>query len=253
MSAKLINISDPKHHETLAAILAKGGIVGTIWGHHLYFLACNACDVKAVKRLNQLKSRPDDKVFASPGAVEEAEEFADISKSLGLLYAAKKMKMKPLEYLEFLYRKFPLGVELFANKLAPSTITFATPNGRTIWIAGHMGDKYYSGLLSTVRNLRHQGKKIVFAGTSLNLNGENTLTVKDFDNVMEDFSQKIDAISVYSKIKPLKRLRFNTSCSVISFIGSKPRLLRVGCTQISTLKKYIPDLQVDASTPSTRR
>ena len=253
MSAKLVNLSDPNHHKTLAQIMVSGGIVGTIWGHHLYFLACNACDIKAVKRLNLLKGRPVEKVFVSPGAIEEVEEFADITRSKGLSFAAKKMKMKPLKYLEFLFRKFPLGVELFAKPSAPSAVTFATKDGKTIWIAGHMGDKYYSGLLQTVRDLRAKGEKIVFAGTSLNLRGENTLTVKDFDNVVADFGQKIDAISVHPKATNIKRLRFNTSCSVVSFIHSKPQLLRVGCTQISTLKKYIPNLQVDIAASSTRR
>lgn len=251
--AILFKITQPKHHQALADILSKGGIVGAIWGHHLYFLACNACDVDAVKRMNRLKGRAEDQVFACPGAIEEAEEFADIKRSQGLIIAARKMKMKPLKYLEFLYRKFPLGVELYASEKAPSSVTFATDFGKTIWIAGHMADKNYSKLLETVRNLRRSGKNIVFAGTSLNLKGDDTLTVKEFDEVISHFGDKIEALSVHPKGKSLKKLRYSTSCSVVSLINKRPKLLRLGCTKISTLKKYIPDLQVFASPHSTRR
>src|SRR3989344_6860824 len=176
MKAKLLNISDPNHAKTMAEIMFSGGIVGAIWGHHLYFLACNACDAKAVSRMNKLKGRPKDQVFASPGAVEEAEEFGDLEKSRALVSTAKKMHLSPKKYLEFLYKKFPLAVELFAKKSAPNSVVFATSSGKTIWIAGHMADKSYSKFLEYVRNLRKSGKKIVFAGTSLNLKGDNTLT-----------------------------------------------------------------------------
>ena len=253
MKARLIEIIHPKHAETMAEIMLKGGIVGSIWGHHLYFLACNACDSKAVSRMNKIKGRPKDQIFVSPGAVEEAEEFADLEKSLGLRFVTKKMGMKPLKYLEFLFKKFPLGVELFANIQAPSSVIFETAQGKTIWIAAHMGDKAYSKFLETVRNLRVSGEKIIFAGTSLNLAGENTLTVKELDKVITDFGGKVDAISIHPNGTSLKKLRFSTSCSVVSFINKRPKLLRVGCTKVSTLQKYIPGLQIPSSLIYTRR
>ena len=253
MKAKLLKTSDPKHSQTLASIMLKGGIVGALWGHHLYFLACNACDIKAVQRMNLIKGRHKSQVFASPGAVEEAEEFGDLEKSKALIFAAKKKQMSPKAYLEFLYMKFPLAVELFAKKNAPSAVTFATADGNTIWIAGHMTDKIYSDFIEQVRNLRRKGKKIVFAGTSLNLKGENTLTVRELDKAIEDFGEKIDAISVHPGEKTLKKLKFSTSSSAVSFTGVKPKLLRLGCTKITTLKKYIPDLQIPQKFLSTRR
>ena len=253
MRAKLIEITHPKHSETMAEILLQGGIIGAIWGHHLYFLACNGFDKKAVARMNQIKGRPKTQVFASPGAVEEAEEFVDFKKSTALIYTSQKMNMTPRAYLEFLYQKFPLAVELYANSKVPPGITFATENGKTIWIAGHMRDKTYSKLLSAVRNLREQGKKVIFAGTSLNLKGDNTLTVKELDKVVADFGGKIDAIAVHPNYKNLKKLRFSTSSSVVSFIGEQPLLKRIGCTGLNTLKKYIPDLQIDQNLTSTRK
>lgn len=240
--AQLISISHPKHHQTLTRIMLRGGIVGTLWGHHLYFLACNACDIKAVKRMNIIKDRSPDQVFVSPGAVEEVQEFADIKRSRGLINASKKKGMKPLEYIEFLFKKFPLGVELYANDKVPDSVAFVTKNGKTIWIAGHMADKNYSKLLEAVRNLRRAGKNMVFAGTSLNLKGYNTLTVRQFDKVIKDFSDKVDVISVHPNADSLKRVRYATSCSVISFIDKRPQILRVGCTPLNTLKKYIPEL-----------
>lgn len=242
--ALLFCIDDPSHHKSLAQIMLSGGVVGSIWGHHLYFLACNAFDPRAVARMNGIKGRRSDQILVSPGAVEEAEEFADIKKSKGLINASKKVGLLPLEYLEFLFKKFPLGVELYANGSAPSSVTFTTPNGKTIWIAAHMGDKNYSRFLETVRNLRKTGKKIIFAGTSLNLKGENTLTVKEFDKVLADFGDKLDAIAFHPKGKELKKLKFSTSSSVVSFIGKRPKLLRLGCIKIKTLQKYIPDLIV---------
>lgn len=240
--AQLIPTSHPKYHQTLAQILLKGGIVGALWGHHLYFLACNACDTKAVKRMNLVKGRAEDQVFVAPGAIEEAEEFADIKKSRGLSNASKKIGMEPLKYLEFLFKKFPLGVELYAKNSAPSSVTFATKNGKTIWIAGHMADRSYSLLLQTVRSLRRAGKNIVFAGTSLNLKGQDTLTVRQMDKVLKYFSDKIDAISLHPNSDKLKKVKYSTSCSVVSFIKEHPQVLRVGCTPISTLQKYIPEL-----------
>lgn len=249
----LIDITHPKHSERLAEILLNGGVVGAIWGHHLYFLACNACDSRAVARMNSIKGRPKGQVFASPGAVEEAEEFSDFKKNQALLWASKQMKMTPRGYLTYLYRKFPLAVELYANNKAPSAVTFATDSGKTIWIAGHMGDRVYSKFLEVVRSLRKSGHRVVFAGTSLNLPGENTLTVKQLDQVIANFEDKIDAISVHPNADKLKKLRYATSCSAVSFIGSKPRLLRVGCTSLSTLKKYIPGLIIPEEIRSTRR
>ena len=253
MKAKLIEITHPNHSETLAEVIIQGGVVGALWGHHLYFLACNAMDRKAVERMNEIKGRSRTQVFASPGSHEEAEEFADIVKNKALLVSAKKMSMKPLEYLEFLFKKFPLAVELFANSNAPPSVTFSTPRGKTIWIAGHLGDKIYSHFLKTVRNLRRNGKKVVFAGTSLNLKGANTLTVKDFDQVLVDFGDKINALSVYPNAANLSKLKFSTSSSGISFTGLKPRVLRIGATSVLTLKKYIPDLQVPHNISSTRK
>jgi len=244
--AKLISIFHPKHSQTMAEILLKGGIVGALWGHHLYFLACNAYDLTAVKKLNNIKGRPKNQVLVSPGAIEEVEEFVDIKKSNGLFFAAKEMGMKPLAYLEFLFKKFPLGVELFANDQVPSSITFETLAGKTIWLAAHMGDKNYSKLLQAVRQFRREGKNVVFAGTSLNLPGESTLTVKQLDKVIEHFAGKVDAISIHPKGDKLKKLNFSISCSVVSFIGDKPKLLRVGSVSETTLKKYIPDLQISA-------
>ena len=253
MRAKLIKITHLKSSETMAEILCHGGIVGAIWGHHLYFLACNACNKKAVARMNQIKGRPKNQVFASPGAVEEAEEFADFKKSKALIFASQKMNMTPRTYLEFLYRKFPLAVELYANSKVPPSITFVTKTGKTIWIAGHMRDKTYSKLLGAVRNLRKKGKKIIFAGTSLNLRGDNTLTVKEFDRVVTDFGDKVDALAVYPNYKTLKKLCYATSSSVVSFIGKRPELKRLGCSTIETLKKYIPNLEVSSNVTSTRK
>ena len=253
MQAKLIETTHPRHSETLAEILLQGGIIGAIWGYHLYFLACNAFNKKTVEKMNLIKGRDKDQVFASPGAAEEAEEFADFKKSKALNYAARRMGMSPYDYLEFLYHKFPLAVELYANKSAPSSVTFVTENGKTIWIAGHMKDKAYSKLLESVRNLRRQGKKVIFAGTSLNLAGDNTLTVREFDRVVADFTDKIDAIVVHPNYKNLKKLRYSTSCSVVSFINKKPILKRIGCSSIFTLKKYIPDLEISSQVASTRK
>lgn len=237
----------------MAEILLQGGIVGAIWGHHLYFLCCNGFNKKAVARMNQIKGRPETQVFASPGAVEEAEEFVDFKKSQALIYASQKMNMTPRAYLEFLYQKFPLAIELYANSKVPPSVTFATKTGKTIWIAGHMRDKTYSKLLSAVRNLRQQGKKVIFAGTSLNLKGDNTLTVRDFDKVVMDFAEKIDAISIHPNYKNLKKLRYSTSSSVVSFIGKRPILKRLGCSSVVTLKKYIPGLKIGEDLTSTRK
>src|SRR3989344_1403906 len=251
--AKLISITDPNYEHTVANIMLEGGIVGAIWGHHLYFLACNAADPEAVKRLNILKKRPDDQVFASPGAIEEAEEFADFLKNPGLKYAASEMKLSSRDYLEFLFQKFPLAVELVANEKAPKSVTFITANGKTIWVAGHMADKNYSKLLSAVRNLSRNGKNLIFAGTSLNLRGENTLTIKESDQVIEDFGSKLEAIVTHPEAKSLKKVRYGTSCSVVSFTGSRPKLLRLGSVSILTLKKYIPGLLISENLSHTRK
>lgn len=253
MKANLIETTHPKYAKNLAEIMLKGGIVGAIWGHHLYFLACNACNTLAVTRMNRIKGRSDTQVFASPGAVEEAEEFADFKKSKGLIFSSSKMDMSPKNYLEFLFKKFPLAVELIANRKAPESVTFATKNGKTIWIAAHMADKTYSKFLEAVRDLRKSGKKIVFAGSSLNLKGDNTLTVKEFGKVIADFGEKIEAISLHPKRKTLKKLKFSTSSSVVSFVNSKPQLLRLGCSSPEVLKKYIPDLQIPKNLKITRR
>lgn len=241
------------HNKTLAQILLKGGVVGAIWGHHLYFLACNAYSQKAVWRMNKIKGRPQAQVFASPGAVEEAEEFADFQKCKALAFAAKKMKMTPRDYIASLYKKFPITLELFAKDNIPSSVTFAKEHGKTIWIAGHMADRSYSKLLETVRKLRGQGRKIIFAGTSLNIRGNKTLTVREFDKVVEYFGRKLEAISVHPRASSLKKLRYSVSSSVISFIDKRPVLKRLGSTNIDTLKKYVPGLLIPPKISSTRR
>lgn len=251
--ARLINITDPNHHNILAEILLEGGVIGTIWGYHLYFLACNACDEKAVGRMNLIKGRSEGQVCVSPGSVEEVEEFADLQKNSALLYAAKKMNMQPLEYIKFLYNKFPIAFEFYAKENTPSTLTFMKPEGKTIWIAGHIGDKIYSSLLSVVRNLRRNGKAIVFAGTSMNIKGDNTLTVKQLDKIIEDFGDKLDAISVYPKASKLRALKYSTSSSVVSFTSRDPKLLRVGNTSVNTIRKYIPGLQIPIQVNKTRK
>lgn len=253
MKAKLIEVSDLKHAETLANILLEGGVVGALWGYHLYFLACNAFDQKATARMNKIKGRNKLQVLASPGAVEEAEEFAQLQNCRALNFTSKKMGMSPKTYLEFLFKKFPIAVELFANSSAPSTVTFATKDGNTIWIAAHSADKNYSKFLVAVRTLRRSGKNIVFAGTSMNLKGENTLTIRDFDKVIKDFGEKLDAIAVHQKNGKIKKLKFSTSSSVVSFIGNSPKLLRLGAASVVTLKKYIPDLQIPENISTTRR
>lgn len=253
MKARIIKSSDPKHTETLANIMLSGGIVGALWGHHLYFLACNACDLNAVRKMNRIKGRSENQIFASPGAVEEAEEFANFKKSKALIITSKKLKMSPGEYLEFLFKKFPLAVELYAKINVPKTVTFATKGGNTIWIAGHMADKVYSKFLDKVRKLRRGGKKILFAGTSLNLKGDNTLTVKQFDKVVDDFGGKIDAILKHPYDSSLKKLKYSTSASAVSLTGDKPKLLRLGCTNLKTLIKYIPELQIPPKLRLTRR
>ncbi len=251
--AKLLNLADSDHHTQMAQAMLKGGVVGAIWGHHLYFMACNAFDKSAVEKMNSIKNRPRDQIFASPGAVDEAEEFANLNKCPALKKTAKKMGLEPAQYLEYLFKKFPLAVELYAKKGIPSTVTFTTDKGRTIWIAAHMRDRNYQGLLSQVRDLRRKGNKIMFAGTSLNLKGENTLTVKDETKVLKHFRNKLSAISLHPYGKKLKRLNFTTSSSVVSFIHSKPRLLRLGNTSFRILKKYIPDLEVSSNLTRTRK
>lgn len=251
--ARQISIQDPDHGEALAGILAKGGIVGSIWAHHLYFLSCNAFDKKAVARMNKIKGRPENQVLVSPGAIEEIEEFVDLKRCKGLSNAAKKMGKSPTEYLNFLFQRFPLGVELYANDKAPSSITYATSSGKTIWIAAYARDRYYTKFLSAVREIRKKGTKVLFAGTSLNLKGQNTLTVKDTDRVVKDFSNLIDAISTHPKSSKLKKLKFSTSCSSVSFINNEPKLLRVGATSINILMKYIPNLEIHSHVAKTRK
>lgn len=251
--ARLINITHPQHHQRMAQILLDGGIIGTLWGYHLYFLTCNAQNQQAVARMNLLKDRSPNQVLVSPGAVEEAEEFADIEGSPGLLTAASQMGLTPLKYLTLLFSKFPLGVEFKAKKSAPASVTSASGQGRTIWIAGHLADKPYNRLLKAVRELRRQGKKIVFAGTSLNLVGANTLTVKQFDQVVANFGDKIDAISVNPRAKDLKKVRYGTSCSAVSFVSIRPTVLRIGATSVTTLEKYIPNLKVPKCVPFTKK
>jgi len=251
--AKLVNLEDSNHNALIADILLDGGVVGSIWGHHLYFLAGNALDPKAIKKMNLIKGRPEGQVLASPGNANEAEEFGDLEKSKGLIFEAKKLGLSPVDYLSLLFKKFPLAVELYAKKNTPSTVTLNTEYGKTIWIAGHLSDKRYANLIDLVSSLRKDGKKIVFAGTSLNLTGQNTLTVRELDDVIKHFSDKVDAISVHPLSKALKKVRYGTSSSVVSFIHPKPRLIRVGTTSVKTLKKYIPDLEIPAEVKTTRK
>lgn len=251
--AKILDITHPDHHKTLADIVLNGGVVGTIWGYHLYFLACNAYDNKAVARMNLIKGRPKTQVLVSPGGAEDAKEFANLKKSKALVLSAKSQGMEPVEYLNFLFKKFPLGVELFAQKNAPSSITKKTGKGKTIWFAGHEGDKTYSKLLEIARSERANGQQIIFAGSSLNLKGDNTMTVNQMDEVIKIFSDKIDLLSILPKAKTLKKVKYSTSCSAVSFIGDRPKLLRLGCTSIKTLKKYIPDLQIESGLTYTKK
>lgn len=254
VKAKFLDINHPSHHKDLAQIILKGGVVGSLWGHHLYFLTCNAYDKQAVSRLNKIKGRPANQVLVSPGSIEEIEEFADIKRSEALINTSKLFKMTPIDYLKFLLKKFPLGIEFIAKVHTPGSISKSDEKGvKTIWLAGYLKDKYYCNLLDEVRSLRNKGHKIAFAGSSLNLKGENTLTIKDLDQVILEFGELVEALSVHPNSKKLKRLRFTTSCSAVSFIDEKPRLLRVGCTKISTLRKYIPNLVVPLNLASTRK
>lgn len=249
--AKLINITDPKHHEKMAVIMLKGGVVGSLWGHHLYFLACNAHNKNAVKRLNEIKGRPENQVLASPGGIAEAEEYSDLESNTGLIYAAKYFNKTPKEYLRYLYNQFPLAVELYANQKAPTTVTHQLEKGKTIWIVGHTADPFYMGFLESVRNFRKIGHNITFAGTSMNLSGENTLTVKEYDLLLKQFGNSVDAISVHPETGMLTETKYGTSSSAVSFIHEKPLLLRLGATPIEELKKFIPDLQIPESYQTT--
>lgn len=254
IKAKLISQTDPDHPKTLAKILADGGIVGSIWGFHLYFLSCNAFNKKSVARLNQIKGRQKGQVLASPGAEDEAEEFSDLTKNKALLRSAKEMKFTPKAYLRFLFNKFPLAVELFANKNAPPSVTFTTKLGKTIWVVGHNSDQNYRRFLDEVRSIRRdEGKKVSFAGASLNLTGDNTLTIRDFEMVLKEFGDLVDVLLVHPDSRKIKKLKYGTSCSVVSFIDMQPMLTRLGSTSFQTLKKYIPGLQVSEHLTKTRK
>lgn len=249
--AKIINITDLNHHEKMALIMLQGGVIGSLWGHHLYFLACNAHNQKAVKRLNQIKNRPENQVLASPGGVEEALEYSDLEKNSGLVYAAGKMDKTPAEYLKYLYSQFPLAIELWANDNAPSTVSHNLEQGKTIWIVGHNADPYYDSFLKTIREFRKIGYNLTFAGTSMNKSGENTLTVLDYDLLIEQFADLVDAISIHPKNGKITEIKYGTSSSAVSFIDKTPKLLRLGATPIEELQKFIPDLQIPENFATT--
>ena len=244
MKTKFISTSDPEYGKKLAKIILDGGIVGAIWGHHLYILACNGLDINAVTKLNKLKERSSNQVCAIAGAIEEIEEFVDLKETKGLMSTAKKVKVAPLEYIELLFRKFPLLIEFAHNERAPKSAVAINERGNSVWIGGHLGDKFYTNLITEARNLRSEGEPIVIVGSSLNLHGDSTLTVRDLEKTIKDFGNKIDALAVHHRADQLKRLSFSLSSSVISFLTVTPTLLRIGSTRFDTLRKYIPDLKL---------
>lgn len=253
MKTEYIRISDTNYAKEVVNILLKGGIAGVTWGHHLYILACNAYDLKAVAKMNKLKERPPTQVCAIAGEIKEIEEFVDIKKSKGLLFASRKFNMTPLEYTELLFKKFPLLIEFARNRHAPKSATFMNERGDSVWLGGHISDQFYSKLIVEARNLRKNGKQIVIVGSSLNLRGENTLTVKELDKVKKYFDQKIDVIAIHHKAEKLKKLKFTTSSSVVSFLAEYPTLLRLGSVRAETLKKYIPGLVLSKDMTNTRK
>lgn len=251
--ARLFNQNHPKHHLYLSQILLKGGLIGAVWGHHLYFLACNAYDNKAVSRLNRIKNRPETQVLASPGSSDEAEEFSDLNQNKALVKIATTLNLTPKQYIKFLFNKFPLAIELLSNNKAPDSITQKHPQGKTIWIIGYEKDKFYNKFLESVRIKRKNGIKVVFAGSSLNITGNNTMTIKQTEEVIRVFGPHLDAISIHPRYKEIRKIQFSSSSSAVSFINDRPKLLRLGTTPIKTLQKYIPNLEIPRNFAKTRK
>lgn len=252
MPARIIDITHPDHSNILTDVLASGGVVASLWGHHLYYLACNAFDGSAVQKLNAIKGRPADQILAMPGLSEEALEFTDARTNQVLKHTAKKAGMSPEQYIHFLYASFPIAMEFRANEKAPTSTTFVAGTQKTIWIIGHARDRRYAHLIETVRSLRNNGKSIVLAGTSLNLTGGKTLTVKNEKVAIDTFGDKVDILSVHPNARSLKKLRFTASSTVISFTHDRPLVLRLGVTPLKTLAKYIPGIKLSPDHKSTR-
>lgn len=237
-----ISIFDAQHAKKAAEAVLNHGVIGSVWAHHLYYLACNAWSREAVNRLNQLKGRPLNQVLASPGNMEDILELADLQGTRGLKQSADIFGRDPESFLNLLTLKYPIMLILKAKNNLPPSIVSDNPAGKVIWIASYQGDRVYRNFLTEVRQLRKKGEKIILAGSSLNKNQEKTLTVKEYQQVEDNFGDELDFLSVHPGHSEIKKLRFSASATVIDFTSVSPTLKRVGSVSWDKLKKYIPNL-----------
>ncbi len=210
----LKNNKDNQKLKLAGEIIRKGGII-VFPTETVYGIGTNGLDKNAIKKLYEVKKRPLNKPISL--LVSDFEMIEKVTKDI-----------TDIEYK--LMKKFfpgPLTIILKKKNIIPDNLT---NNENTVGI--RMPEEEI-----TKKLIEYAGVPI--AASSANLSGEQSGI--DFNNILEDFKEKIDYFIDGGKSK------LGISSTVIKIVDGIPYILREGSIKEEEIEKYIKKCNKDVT------
>lgn len=195
-----------------ADIIKHGGIVA-IPTETVYGLAASAFDENAVKKIFLAKGRPSDNPLIA--------HIAD------------------LEDIDKLISEFPQDAKKLANKFWPGPLTIILPKKPSVPYSVTAGMDSVAVRFPAHPVARAIIKKsgVPLVAPSANISGKPSPT--SFEHVVHDLYGKVDAIVDGGDCS------VGVESTVISFLDSKPKILRPGFVTVEDIEKVIGPIEVD--------
>lgn len=169
----------------------------------VYGMGCSAFDLRAQKRMYEIKNRPEEKRFSVLfSSIDEIKEFAIIDER-----AEKLMK-----------KFFPGGLTLILN---------TNPKIKDFYVFNTMGVRIPNHPLAK-KLLEENGP---MANSSVNISGSEPLN--DYDEIVKNFQDKVDKI--YPNDMPLEKV----SSTVIDLTKEEIGYIREGNIKFSEIEEVL--------------
>lgn len=212
---KTLRLSDGAEGLSAAAELLKNGSVVAIPTETVYGLAASALDRAAIERVFKAKGRPQD----NPLIVHIAD----------------------MEMLSFVARDIPQTAYTLAKAFWPGPLTMVLTRNENIPSSVSAGLNTVAVRMPSSPAAREiiRLSGLPLAAPSANRSGSPSPTAPE--HVLSDLDGRIDAVvmSGHSSV--------GVESTVISLVGTEPRLLRPGGVTAEQLGRFLPDLVIDSA------
>ncbi len=232
----------PESIKLVADVIENGGVVVFPWGkleRKSLAIMCDSKNAIACKRVNQIKTRPEDQVLAINGYPELIPDVGKIEKSLPLKAAAWRLKV---DLVEVISRAMEIGAVSFifeARDKLPDVVTTKSGDKKTVMIAGEVDNsKDYDFYTELVKYLHK--RKIITAGSSANRTTSGTYHLFQQEKAFNDLIPDIDLFVYHSPLpkKPLHALNLEScTCFNMTINSNVPEVVRFGSVHPSRFKK----------------